>query len=84
MHSSNVNKVKKKSKFIAKWKKFALKIAKVQTFILMSVIYFLLVPFFSLIRFSDPLKLKIKEKKDSYWEPKKEIDVSFDRMKHLG
>jgi hypothetical protein len=76
--------MKKKSGFISKWKKFANKVARVQTVILMSIIYFLIVPFFSLIRFSDPLKIKIKKKRDSYWEPKEEIDISVDNMKHLG
>jgi len=86
MHCSkiNENKMKKNSGFINKWKRFAFKVAKIQTFILMSIIYFLIVPFFSLIRFSDPLKIKIKKKTDSYWEPKKEIDISIDNMKHLG
>jgi hypothetical protein len=76
--------MKKKTGFIAKWKRFAYKVAKVQTFVLMSIIYFLIVPFFSLVRLSDPLKIKIKKKTDSYWEPKKEMDVSIDRMKNLG
>jgi hypothetical protein len=76
--------MKKKSGFISKWKKFANKVARVQTVILMSIIYFLIVPFFSLIRLSDPLKKKIKKKCDSYWEPKKDIDISIDNMKRLG
>jgi hypothetical protein len=76
--------MKKRSGFIGKWKRFAFKVAKAQTFILMSIIYFLIIPFFSLIRLSDPLKIKIKKKSDSYWEQKKEIDISIDNMKHLG
>lgn len=75
--------MKKKTGFISKWKIFANKLARVQTFIMMTIVYFLVVPFFSLIRFSDPLKLKLKKKSDSYWEPKKEIDTSLDKMKLL-
>jgi hypothetical protein len=56
---------------------------RVQTFILMTIIYFLIVPFFSLVRFSDPLKLKLKKKSTSYWETKKEIDTSLEKMKQL-
>ena len=76
--------MKKKSGFIAKWKRFANKIARVQTVVLMTIVYFLLVPFFSLIRLSDPLKLRINKKSASYWEPKKEIDPSLDNMRQLG
>lgn len=74
----------KNSGFIAKWKSFANKLGKIQTFILMSIIYFLIVPFFRLIRLVDPLKIKIKKKSASYWEPKEEIDISIDKMKLLG
>jgi hypothetical protein len=76
--------MKKNSGFIAKWKRFANKLGKIQTIILMSIIYFLIVPFFSLIRLVDPLKIKIKKKSASYWEPKEEIGISIDDMKLLG
>jgi hypothetical protein len=49
----------------------------------MTVIYFLIVPIFSLMRFSDPLKLKLKKNSSSYWENKKEIDTSLEKMKQL-
>jgi hypothetical protein len=56
---------------------------RVQTFILMTIIYFLVVPIFSLVRFSDPLKLRLKKKSTSYWETKKEIDTSLEKMKQM-
>lgn len=76
--------MKKDSKFLVKWKQFANRLGKIQTFILMGIVYFLLVPFFSLIRFADPLKLKLDKKSASYWEPKKEIDTSLEKMKQLA
>jgi hypothetical protein len=75
--------MKKDSGFPGKWKRFANTMGRIQTFILMTIIYFLIVPFFSLVRFSDPLKLKFKKKSASYWETKKEIDTSLGKMKQL-
>ncbi len=76
--------MKKKSAFIDKWKRFANKLGRFQTMILMTIIYFLVVPIFSLIRFSDPLKLKFDKKSGSYWEPKKPVDTSLEQMKQLN
>ncbi|MGD2087522.1 MAG: hypothetical protein PVH61_15155 [Candidatus Aminicenantes bacterium] len=50
---------------------------------MMTIIYFLIVPIFSLVRFSDPLKLRLKKNAISYWETKKEIDTSLEKMKQL-
>jgi hypothetical protein len=73
----------KKDSFLSKWKRFANRMGRVQTFILMTIIYFLVVPIFSLVRFSDPLKLKLNKKSTSYWETKKEIDTSLEKMKQM-
>jgi hypothetical protein len=75
--------MKKDSGFLSKWKRFANRMGRVQTFILMTIIYFLIVPIFSLVRFSDPLKLRLKKNFTSYWETKKEIDTSLEKMKQL-
>ncbi len=75
--------MKKEKKFVKKWKRFAFKLARFQTNVMMTVIYFLFVPIFSLIRFTDPLKLRLKKNASTYWEPKKEIDTSLERMKQL-
>ncbi|UCH96530.1 MAG: hypothetical protein JSV88_06690 [Candidatus Aminicenantes bacterium] len=75
--------MKKDSGFLSKWKRFANRMGQIQTFILMTIIYFLIVPIFSLVRFSDPLKLRLKKKSTSYWEAKKEIDTSLEKMKQL-
>ena len=75
--------MKKDSKFLNKWKRFANRMGRIQTTVLMTIIYFLIVPIFSLVRFSDPLKLKLKKGSASYWEPKKEVDTSLEKMKQL-
>lgn len=59
------------------WKKFALKIAAVQTYVLMTLMYGLVVPFFSLIRFQDPLRLRQKTDR-SFWIPRKKTENSLE------
>lgn len=54
--------------FLDRWKKFAKILGKIQTVILMFVIYFIVCPLFSFVRFSDPLRKKLKKDKQSYWE----------------
>ena len=76
--------MKKKSGFMSKWKRFANRMGRIQTFILMTVIYFLIIPILSLIRFSDPLKLKLNKRSASYWEPKKPVDTSLESMRQLN
>ena len=68
---------------MSKWKRFANRMGRIQTFILMTIVYFLVVPIFSLVRFSDPLKLKLKKKSATYWEPKKPVDTSLEKMRQL-
>ena len=75
--------MKKDSGFLSKWKRFANRMGKIQTFILMTIIYFLIVPLFSLVRLSDPLKLRLKKNDATYWENKREIDTSLEKMKQL-
>ncbi|MBL8149192.1 MAG: hypothetical protein JNN15_04615 [Blastocatellia bacterium] len=41
-----------------KWKRIALVIGRFQTRVLLTLIYFLIIPFFSLIKLKDPLKKK--------------------------
>jgi len=65
------------------WKAFAMFMAKVNTFLLMFLIYFLIVPFFSLWRLKDPLRVKLKKDMESYWMDKKPLDTSVEGMKKL-
>jgi hypothetical protein len=52
------------------------------TFVLTFIMYFVVVPPFSLIRFSDPLRKKWNDN-ESYWEDKKPLDTSLEGMKRL-
>ncbi len=67
----------------AKWMDFAHFMGKIGTFVFMSVIYFIFVPLFSLVRFKDPLKLKIDKNAESYWLDKEPLDTSIEGMKKL-
>ena len=67
----------------AKWMALAHVMGIFGTFVFMSIIYFIFVPLFSLVRFSDPLKLKWKKDDPSYWLDKTPIDTSIEGMKRL-
>jgi hypothetical protein len=69
------------SKILKAWKNFAYKIAKAQTWLMMFIIYFLIVPIFNVKRVGDPLKLGWNKKTNSYWETKKKSDVSLEGMR---
>ena len=65
------------------WMKFAAVMAVVNTNILMFIIYFIFVPFFSLIRLTDPLRKRWKKDIDSYWSDKEPVDTSLEGMGKL-
>lgn len=53
------------------WKNIAQKIGRFQTQVLVTLLYFVAVPVFSLIRLRDPLRLKLWQQKrlaKSYWQ----------------
>lgn len=56
-------------------------LTKGQTLVLVSIMYFLVIPLFSLIRLSDPLRLKKDKRADSYWEPNKQVDTTPEGMR---
>ena len=62
------------------WKKIAHKIGVAQTYIIVTLFYWLIVPLFSLIRFQNPLHLRQLEH-DSYWLERKSAQNSLDRAK---
>lgn len=63
------------------WKKFAHKLGVVQTYIIITLFYWLIVPFFSLIRLQNPLRLRQSSNR-SYWLERKPADHSLERAKH--
>ena len=61
------------------WMSVAAAIGFVTVPLLLTILYFVLLPVFSLIRFKDPLRLKLR-RGDSYWEPHTPIDATIERM----
>jgi hypothetical protein len=57
------------------WIKFGLFLSRVNTFILLTLIYFVMMPFVLFIRLKDPIR-KSREG-DSYWEPRDPTEKSL-------
>ena len=62
------------------WKKFAHKLGVVQTYIIITLLYWLIIPFFSLIRLKNPLRLRLPAT-GSFWEERKPDPNTLDRAK---
>jgi len=57
------------------WKAFAHGLGRFQTVLILSLVYFLVVPPFSLIRFWDPLRRRHGDGR-SWWEPMEPVDTT--------
>jgi hypothetical protein len=62
-------------------KRFAKVLGKIQTTILLSVIYFLIIPIFSLLRFKDPLKKRLGSQ--TYWQPFKSRPITMENFERM-
>ncbi len=62
------------------WKKIAHKIGVAQTYVIMTLFYWLIVPVFSLIRFQNPLRLRQPADR-SFWIERPPADNSLERAK---
>jgi hypothetical protein len=62
------------------WKKFAHKLGVVQTYIIITLFYWIIAPLFSLIRLQNPLRLRQSSDR-SYWLNRKPADHSLERVK---
>jgi hypothetical protein len=62
------------------WMTGAMYLGMVMTTLMLSVLFFVLLPVFSLIRLKDPLRLKLK-RSDSYWEEPTPHEATIDRMR---
>lgn len=75
---------KKKNGFFKRfwegWKKKAAAIGRFQTKVIMTVIYFIMVPFFSLKRFTDPLGMS---KKHSGWVPRPHKNNTLEDLRRM-
>ena len=63
------------------WMKGAMVLGTVMTVVLMSVIFIVVVPIFSLVRFKDPLRFRrTPDPGGSYWEPHRNSDSTLERF----
>jgi hypothetical protein len=61
------------------WMTGAMYLGTVVTTVLLSVLFVVLLPVFTLIRFGDPLRLKLKPPGESYWEDHRHHESTLDR-----
>ncbi|MBI1851151.1 MAG: hypothetical protein HYR85_12480 [Planctomycetes bacterium] len=64
-------------RFVKGWKAFWHPVGKVQTIILLSVLFFVILPFFSPIRFKDPLRKRLGG--PSFWIKRKPVVLDLER-----
>ena len=63
------------------WMTGALWIGKIVTPVMLTIVFVLLLPIFSLIRLGDPLRLRLKPESESYWEDHQHHDSTLERTK---
>jgi hypothetical protein len=69
------------------WLKIAHKIGRFQTMLLVGLLYWLVVPLFSLVRLADPLRLKAGRTKNqtaTYWRPRPQGTPTLMQMRRQG
>lgn len=61
------------------WMTVASYMGAVMTFVLLSVLFFVFLPVFSLIRLGDPLRRKLLKADESYWEDHRHHESTLER-----
>ncbi|HNO78728.1 MAG TPA: hypothetical protein PKN33_11765 [Phycisphaerae bacterium] len=61
------------------WMTVGMFLGAIMTFIMMSVLFVVLLPIFSLIRLKDPLRMKLKPPGESYWEDHRDHEPTLER-----
>lgn len=61
------------------WMTVGMFVGTIMTFVTLSVMFIVLLPVFSLIRLSDPLRMKLKPPGESYWEEYKKHEPTLER-----
>ena len=62
------------------WMTAAMKIGIVMTFVMLSALFVILLPLFSLIRLLDPLGMKLKPEGESYWQDHVDQEPNLERV----
>ncbi len=68
-------------KLYAGWMRFAVFLGTVMTTLLCTILFFIVLPPFSLIRLKDPLRLRLDDT-DSYWEDYEPAEPTIERFQH--
>jgi hypothetical protein len=61
------------------WMTGASRLGTVMTYVVMTVLFVTLLPVFSLIRFKDPLRMKLRKSGETYWEDYPPHEHSLER-----
>ncbi len=72
---------------LAAWKRITQPIGRFQTQLLVTVLYFVIVPVFSLIRLVDPLRLRLWKQKrvaTTYWRPRAPVVHDLKTFRRQG
>ncbi len=70
-----------------KWLAVAQVIGRFQTALLVGILYFVVVPVFSLVRLADPLRLrlyKVKRQAKTYWQPRDPRPLELRDLRRQG
>lgn len=62
------------------WMSAALFMGAIVTVVLLSVLFVVLLPAFALVRFADPLRMKLLAPEETYWENHKHHESTLERM----
>jgi len=58
-------------------------VARVQTFILLALVYYCVLPLFSLSRFADPLRLAKRDPDQGLWRQRPPVEPTIERFRRL-
>ncbi len=59
------------------------RVARVQTRVLLTLVYFLVLPLFALSRLADPLGLRSPKRDESLWGRRPPVEPTVERFTHL-
>lgn len=61
------------------WMTVAMYLGTVMTFLMLSLMFFIFLPVFALIRLKDPLRLKLLPPGETYWEDHRQHEATLER-----
>ena len=70
-------------RFVAGVRAVGRRVAQVQTLVLLTLVYFLILPLFALCRLADPLRLRSAKRDESLWRRRSPVEPTVERFTHL-